>query len=98
MWKGERAHLGALVQQLARERVRLRLERVEVEDGRLERVELRAQQGRVLDQRLLVAEPLLIGRLALRERALLQLDLLVQRRQLVVAPDELRAEGVEGER
>mmetsp|Transcript_7425 Transcript_7425/g.17646 ORF Transcript_7425/g.17646 Transcript_7425/m.17646 type:complete len:268 (-) Transcript_7425:290-1093(-) len=77
---GEGAHLGALLQQLALQLEALGAQRVVRRDGGFEGDQLRAQEGRVLLEGSEVLLPLRVLPLALVERALLQLDLLVELR------------------
>lgn len=87
----ERLDLGALLQQLAAQLVHLALEHVNVGHAALEDVQLALEVVELDLEHADLVEPVPVLYLPLAERALLDLDLLVQQSQLVVAADELRA-------
>eukprot|EP00961_Rhodomonas_salina_P192989 2604133-Rhodomonas_salina.4 len=91
---GEGLDLGALGEELALEVVDLVAEHVDVGGLLLEHVQLALQVVDLELQHPDVFQPLAVLHLALVQRRLLDLDLLVQQRELVVAPNQLRAEDV----
>eukprot|EP00962_Isochrysis_galbana_P059495 scaffold33140_cov101-Isochrysis_galbana.AAC.2 len=91
---GQRFDLGPVLEQLIVQRVHLLPQRLKVGAARVLDVQLPAHLVELQPQQSRVLEALPVGHLAVGERALLDLDLLVQQRQLVVAPDQLRAQDV----
>mmetsp|Transcript_87544 Transcript_87544/g.261119 ORF Transcript_87544/g.261119 Transcript_87544/m.261119 type:complete len:241 (-) Transcript_87544:846-1568(-) len=91
---GERFDLGALLQELPLELEHLLLQVIDVRHGLPLDLQLALQGGGLDEEAAGLLQALLVCDLALLQGVLLDLDLLVKERQLVVPPNELRAKNV----